>query len=250
MTTILQQKFIDFSTQSISKFQKLLKQNHYIYVDNDDPDFDWIKFCKSVTGYELIPQYGNEIFEVKWIPEFMNFSDARGAKPVLPHTEASDYPNPPKYMALWGKKPANCGGGMTTFAYVKEFLKTLTEEEKTKLTETTHYFGATNGVHANRTNGAIHPLLSFDDDNKPIFRFSYNYIKYGDYSPDPDNLKPFTPDSFLGEISDRFIEFYEQNHIAIKIKQHSFLLWDNQCLAHARTTYSDPTRELNRIFLG
>ncbi len=240
---------INLTEKSISNYEKLLSQNHYIYLENNDPNFEWVKFCRLVTGCELIPQYGKEIFEVKWIPELIDFSDARGAKPVLFHAEASDYEKPPKYLALWGKKPANCGGGATTFAYVEEFLKTLTEEEKTKLMETKHYFVATRGVHSNRTKGAVHPILSYSDD-KPVIRFSYNYIKYGDYSPNPDNIKPFTPDPFLEEISDRFLEYYEKHHIAINIKQNSFLLWDNECLVHARTTYTDPNRELQRIFLG
>lgn len=237
------------SVQSISISQQLLKQNHFIYVETEDPNFDWIAFAKLVTGEELMLQYGKPIFHVKYEPEFIKFSDARGQKPLLPHTEATDYPSPPKYLALWCKKPANCGGGFTTLAYVEGFLKTLTEAEKTKLMETQHYFGATGGVHANRTNGATHTILSFDG-NKPIFRFSCNYITHGDYSPDPDNLKPFTPDPFLREISDRFIEYYEQSHMAIRMAKYSLLLWDNQCIAHSRSTYSDPTRILERIFLG
>ncbi|MGB3513505.1 MAG: TauD/TfdA family dioxygenase [Microcoleaceae cyanobacterium] len=202
-----------------------------------------------VTSEELMLQYGKERFQVKFEAEFMKFSDARGSKPLLPHTEATDYPSPPKYLALWCKKPADCGGGLTTLAYVEGFLKTLTEAEKKKLMETQYYFGATGGVHANRTQGATHTILSFDD-NKPIFRFSCNYITHGDYSPEPENLKPFTPDPFLAEISDRFIEYYEQNCLKIRMEQYSFLLWDNQCIAHSRTTYSDPTRILERIFLG
>ena len=235
--------------QSISQYQQLLEQNHFIYLEAEVANFDWIQFAKSVTNEELRPQYGKEIFQVKYEPEFLKFSDARGQKPLLPHTEATDYPAPPKYLALWCKKPADCGGGLTTLAYVEGFLKTLTEAEKKKLMETRHYFGATGGVHANRTQGATHPILSFDGD-KPILRFSCNYIKHGDYSPDPDNLTPFTPDPFLAEISDRFLEYYEENHMAIRMAQYSFLLWDNQCMAHSRTTYSDPTRILERIFLG
>ncbi|MGB5768645.1 MAG: TauD/TfdA family dioxygenase, partial [Crocosphaera sp.] len=224
MLTVSPVNATDFSTQSISKCQELLKQKNFIYLETEDPDFDWIKFCKLVTGEELRLQYGKEIFQVKWEPEFLKFSDARGQRPLLPHTEASDYPSPPKYLALWGKKPANCGGGFTTMASVAGFLKTLSETEKEKLMETRHYFGATGGVHANRTEGATHNILSFEG-NKPILRFSCNYIQYGDYSPDPDNLKPYTPEPFLAEISDRFIEYFEQNHLAIRMKQNSFLLW-------------------------
>lgn len=235
--------------KSISQYQQLLEQHHFIYLEAEVANFDWIQFAKSVTAQELRPQYGKEIFQVKYEPEFLKFSDARGQKPLLPHTEATDYPAPPKYLALWCKKPADCGGGLTTLAYVEGFLNTLTEAEKKKLMETRHYFGATGGVHANRTQGATHPILSFDG-NKPILRFSCNYIQHGDYSPDPDHLIPFTPDPFLAEMSDRFIEYYEENHMAIRMAQYSFLLWDNQCMAHSRTTYSDPTRILERIFLG
>ncbi|MDY6783759.1 MAG: TauD/TfdA family dioxygenase [Cyanobacteriota bacterium] len=226
-----------------------MEHNHFLYVESGDPNYDWIEFAKLVTGEELRLQYGKPIFHVRYEPEFLNFSDARGQKPLLPHTEATDYPNPPKYLALWCKKPSNCGGGLTTFAYVKGFLETLSEATQKKLMETRHYFGATQGVHAKRTEGATHPILSFDG-NKPIFRFSCNYIAYGDYSPNPDCLKPFAPDPFLAEISDRFLEYFNENHMAIRMEQYSFLLWDNQCIAHSRTTYDDPTRQLDRIFLG
>lgn len=239
----------DCSVQSISKYQQLLKEKHFIYVETEDASFDWLKFAKLVTSKELMLQYGKEIFHVKWEPEFLNFSDARGKRNLLPHTEASDYPHPPKYLALWGKKPANCGGGFTTMASVEGFLKTLSEKEKEKLMETRHYFGATGGVHAKRTQGATHNILSFDG-NKPILRFSCNYIQYGDYSPDPENLKPYTPDPFLAEMSARLLEYYEENHLAIRMKQYSILLWDNQSMLHSRTNYSDPTRELERIFLA
>ncbi|NES80329.1 MAG: TauD/TfdA family dioxygenase [Moorea sp. SIO2B7] len=249
LTTVLSIKSAFLSSKSIVKFQQLLEQKHFVYLETEDQNFDWIKFAKLVTDCELMLQYGQPIFHVKYEPEFLNFSDARGQKPLLPHTEASDYQNPPKYLVLWCKKPSNCGGGITTLAYVEGFLNTLTEAEKKKLMETRHYFGATRGVHAKRTQGASHNILSFDG-NKPILRFSCNYITHGDYSPNPDNLKPFTPDPFLAEISARLVEYYEQNHFGIRMEQYSLLLWDNQCIAHSRTTYSDPTRELERIFLA
>jgi len=249
MLPVLPAKSPNFSIESISKYQQLLEKNRFIYLETQDPDFDWIKFAKLVTGQDLKLQYGKELFHVKWKPEFKNFSDARGQKRLLPHTEASDYLAPPKYLVLWCKKPSDCGGGMTTLAYVEGFLKTLTEAEKKRLMETEHYFGATRGVHAKRTSGATHHILSFSGD-KPVFRFSCNYIGHGDYSPDPDNLQPFTPEPFLAEINERFLEYYEQNHMSILMKQYSCLLWDNECIAHSRTTYKDPTRELERIFLG
>ncbi len=249
MLTISNTNFSNFLAESISQYQQLLKKKHFIYVESRNPNFDWQEFAKLVTGEDLMLQYGKPIFHVKYEPEFLNFSDARGQKCLLPHTEATDYPSPPKYLALWCKKPADCGGGLTTLAYVDGFLKTLTETEKKKLMETQHYFGATRGVHASRTQGATHPILS-SDGNKPILRFSCNYITHGDYSPDPDNLIPFTPDPFLAEMSDRLIEYFEENRLAILMKQFSLLLWDNRCMIHSRTTYSDPTRILERIFLG
>lgn len=251
MQAVLPKKLPETSVQlkSIAEYRKLLERNHFIYVETEEPNFEWQEFAKSVTGKEIMLQYGSPIFQVKLEEKFMNLSDARGKRPLLPHTEASDYPNPPKYLVLWCEKPSDCGGGKTTLAYVQGFLDTLTEEEKKKLMETRHYFGATGGIHANRTEGAIHNILSFSGD-KPILRFSCNYIKHGDYSPDPENLKPFTPEPFLGEISDRFIEYYEENHLAIRMEKYSCLLWDNECMAHSRTTYTDLSRKLERIFLA
>ncbi len=248
MLTVAEQSSASFF-ESIANYQQLLEQKHFIYLKTEDPNFNWIEFAKAVTGEELMLQYGEPLFQVKLEPEFINFSDARGAKRLLPHTEATDYPSPPKYLVLWCQKPADCGGGMTTLVDVERFLQTLTEAEKQKLMATRYYFGATGGVHANRTQGATHPILSFSG-NKPIFRFSCNYIQYGDYSPDPDNLKPFTPDPFLAEISERFQSYYQQNCLEILMQQYSCLLWDNQCMVHSRTPYCDPTRKLERIFLG
>lgn len=243
-----QKEKIDLSTQSIFEFQKLLGKQHFIYIPTENADFDWIKFSKLVTGKDLMPQYGQDIFHVQWEPGFLNLSDARGKRPLLPHTEASDYQNPPKYLALWCKKPANCGGGTTTLTHVSDFLKTLTEAEVQRLTETSHYFGATRGIHSNRTDGATHTILSFLG-SKPIFRFSCNYITNGDYSPDPENLIPFTPDPFLGSISARLMDYFEKNAMGIRMEQYSLLLWDNESMLHSRTTYDDPSRKLDRIFL-
>lgn len=249
MFTISKPEVGNFSNEFISEYQQLLEKKHFIYLETKDANFDWQEFAKLLTGEDFMLQYGKPIFHVKYEPELLNFSDARGKKRLLPHTEATDYPNPPKYLALWCKKPADCGGGLTTLAYVEEFVNTLTAAEKKKLMETQHYFGATIGVHASRTQGAIHTILSYDG-NKPTLRFSCNYITHGDYSPNPDNLVPFTPDPFLAEISDRLLKYFEENRLAILMEQYSLLLWDNRSMLHSRTTYNDPTRLLERIFLG
>lgn len=237
------------SVANISEYRQLLQKDGFIYVETGNSSFDWIEFAKSITGGKLGLQYGKEVFQVQLEPEFVNFSDARGAKPLLPHTEATDYLEPPKYLALWCHKPADCGGGITTLASIKGFLETLSAQEKQKLVETHHYFGAIRGVHASRTKGSTHPILSFSGE-KPVFRFSCNYIQHGDYSPDPDNLGSFTPDPFLAEINDKLLAYYEQNHLAIRMKKHSLLLWDNECMIHCRTVYQDTSRKLERIFLS
>lgn len=55
----------NLSSESILKYQQLLKQNHFIYLETEDSNFDWIKFAKSVTDEELMLQYGKEIFHVR-----------------------------------------------------------------------------------------------------------------------------------------------------------------------------------------
>lgn len=238
------------SSLSIADQQKNLEEQGFIYLKTSNPEFDWRNFCKSVANCDLIHQYGHGLdFQVKSQPSFLNLSDAKSQKTLLPHTEASDYQTPPKYLALWCKKPSACGGGATTLARVDGFLPELTETAISRLMQTEYFFGSRNGVHKNRTQGATAPILSFPD-NKLNFRYSYNLFKYGDYSPNPDNLDEFTPDPFIETFAERFLQYFERSHFSIRMEQHSLLLWNNQSIVHSRTGYTDPTRELERIFLG
>jgi alpha-ketoglutarate-dependent taurine dioxygenase len=234
----------------ISYYKKKLEEDGYIHLENNDREFNWMKFSKDVTECKLLEQYHHGlIFQVKSQPQFLNLSDAKSQKTLLPHTEASDYKNPPKFLVLWCKMHSSCGGGATTLVDIKGFLQKLTEAEKRKLMQTQCFFGSRTGVHKNRTPGVITPILSFSD-GKPNFRYSYNLLKYGDYSPNLDALEEFTPDPFVAEIAERFLKYFEDNHFSINMKQNSLLLWDNRSMVHSRTAYIDPARELKRIFLG
>jgi hypothetical protein len=238
------------SARSIANQKTILAEQGFVYLETGDPEFDWIKFCEAVTSLDLIPQYKQGwIFSVKSQQSFLNLSDAKSQKTLLPHTEASDYQVPPKYLALWCKQPSACGGGATTLVRISGFLSELSEAEVSQLMQTEYFFGSRNGVHKNRTEGAIAPILSFPD-GKLNFRYSYNLFKYGDYSPNPDNLEDFTPDPFVEAIAEKFLTYFERRHFAIQMEQYSLLLWNNQSIAHSRTAYTDPTRELARIFLA
>lgn len=239
--------------KNLIKFQRELEETGVIYLETEEPNFNWIKFCTNITQSDLILQYNQEvIFKVKFKLEFAKYSDAKSQNELLPHTESSDYVTPPKYLALWCEQPSNCGGGATTLASVEGFLRQLTEEEQKKLMETICFFGARSGIHQNRTKGVFAPILLFNR-NKPNFRFSYNLLKYGDYSPNNDQLdqlEKFIPNPFIAEIADKFLNYYQENNMGIVMKKYSLLLWNNQTMVHSRTAYKDPNRELHRIFLG
>lgn len=226
-----------------------LKENNFLYLQTDDPKFGWVEFSRKITGCELTPQYGNQlVFHVKSEPEFLELSDAKSQNALLPHTEASDFQTPPKYMALWCEEPSSCGGGATTLSRVQSFLPHLSKEELIKLMSTPLCFKASNGIHIGRTGGAISPILSFVD-GKPKFRFSYNYLKHGDYSPNPDHTMTYTPEPFVENICDRFLNHFERTCVAISMKRYSLLLWDNEQIVHSRKLFTDQKRSLKRIFL-
>ncbi|MEM9227856.1 MAG: TauD/TfdA family dioxygenase [Verrucomicrobiota bacterium] len=233
----------------LSAYREALQNDHYLYLETGDTDFDWIGLSCALTGMDIEQQYGNDIFPIRFEAHLAHLSDSRGRQNLLPHTEASDYAQPPRYLALWCQRPAECGGGETTLLPVADFLASLTPAEHDRLLRTEHYFGATRGVHAGRTAGAVHPVLTYEA-GKPVLRFSCNYMSFGDYSPDPANLDEFKPDPFLADISTRLVHFFDEHAAKIMVQENALLIWDNECMIHSRTTYTDPLRRLDRIFLS
>jgi alpha-ketoglutarate-dependent taurine dioxygenase len=231
---------VDFSEKDQ---EKALKQNGHIYLSNLPPDFNWKSYTQRFTKTQLMPQDSGElIYHVKSVPGHEQQSDSKSQNELRVHTEASYLSLPPKYLALWCVQPAQCGGGFTTLADGEEFLRTLTEQEQKLLLKPRYKF-----ANKDRTRKITAPILEFYQ-HKLMFRFSFNILAHDNPSPNI-STKATISDPFLKDICHRFVKFFEDRHIAVRMEKNSLLIWDNYRMLHARTKYSDSSRHLERIWL-
>jgi len=227
------------SEEAMSKHKEILKHQGYInFIDLPD-DFDHVGFLQRFG--DLMPQYdGQLIWSIKSEPQFADIYHSLNNKPLFPHTECYEFEGvPPKYLALWCIKAADCGGGQTTLADGYAFISSLTEEEREKLSSYVYEFFSSAGIQkSNLGRTAHHPVLDLTSDvQEPIIRFAVTTMNDGG-------------DPFMVDMRRRFREFFDRNHQPIFYKKNSLLLWDNWRMLHARTGFEDQTRHLKRVWLS
>lgn len=228
------------SEREKQKHQQSLNKNGFVYINNLNQTFDWIKYVQQLTNTRLMPQDNLElIYDLKAIPH-NTLSDGKSQNALRPHTEASYLHSPPKYLALWCWQTSACGGGHTTLANVNSFLNHLTIDEQQRLMKPYIF---TNKDGSKKISA---PIVQFEKHYQLSFRFSYNILMFQNPSPNID-LKTTVADKFLQDICDRALEFFDDYHIKIRLEKHSLLIVDNRTMLHSRTAYQDPNRFLQRI---
>lgn len=208
---------------------------------------------EALTRYgRFMPQYDGELrYQVKAAPGFETRRYSKSTNTILVHTEAPGWDPPPRYLALHCRKQATCGSGHTELADMRAFVATLDENTRDALAERAiDWIGHnTSGVG---TEGVRRPIVERTGDGAEIFRFSYNLLTSGSYDPLMDEKAPDDrlPLGALGrELAERAVAFYQAHKVSVLIPENSVLLWDNQRMMHARSSYRDPARHLTRYWL-
>ena len=195
---------VSISEREIQKHQQSLNQNGFVYIDNLNPEIDWIELSQKTTNTRLMPQDNLElIYDLKAIPN-NTLSDGKSQNALRPHTEASYLYSPPKYLALWCCQPSACGGGHTALANANIFLNHLTIDEQQGLTKSYLF------INKDGSQKISAPILTFHKYQQLLFRFSYNILMFQNPSPDV-NLKATVANKFLQGICDRALEFFDYN---------------------------------------
>ncbi|WP_328647459.1 TauD/TfdA family dioxygenase [Amycolatopsis sp. NBC_00348] len=197
---------------------------------------------------ELIPQYsGSPTHEVTYRAGNDGRSYSQSANTILAHTEAPGWDPSPAYLALYCHRQARCGGGHTDLLDVETLLPMLTEEEAALLVEPELVFPAADGRRLRTT------MLGSAAGGRRLLRFSFNLLTAGDYDP-PLAAAPVEGELPLGpagralahRVSDLFAEFRTR----ILIPDDGLLVWDNQRMLHARSSYQDKRRHLTRFWVS
>ncbi|WNV84937.1 TauD/TfdA family dioxygenase [Umezawaea sp. Da 62-37] len=201
----------------------------------------------------LMPQYDGELrYQVKAAPGFEDRRYSKSTNTIPVHTEAPGWNPPPRYLALHCRVQAQCGSGHTELADAYDFVARLGEPERRVMSDKSidwvgHNTGGTG------SNGIRRPAVERTADGRDIVRFSYNLLTAGHYDPpvDADVPPEQLPLGALGrDLAVRAEKFFRTNKVSVLIPQHSVLIWDNQRMLHARSSYTDVRRHLTRYWLG
>ncbi|WP_239395139.1 TauD/TfdA family dioxygenase [Frankia sp. CiP3] len=229
---------VAFTDLVLDEFRRLLATNGYVYMDGVPETFEHVEFLRQFGP--LMPQYDGElIWSIKAEERFDDLYHSLNTKPLMPHTECYEFHGlPPKYLALWCLIPASDDGGQTTLADMYAFADELSDAEREHLSVQPYGFVSSAGVQDMRLGRtAHHPVLEKRSGLPDVVRFSYNCVDHGD-------------DSFLLDVRERVVEFFDRSHVAIDMEPRSLLIWDNHRVVHSRTGYEDRRRHLRRVWLA
>jgi len=197
---------------------------------------------------ELIPQYhGTLTHEVTYRPGNEGRSYSQSVNTILAHTEAPGWDPSPAYLALFCHQQAQCGGGHTDLLDVESLLPELDQAQLALLTEAELDFPGP-APRPVRT-----ALLRTRADGKRLLRFSFNLLTSGDYDPPLDST-PAADRLPLGEAGRELAHFvsdkFQRLRQSILIPDGALLIWDNQRMLHARSSYADKARHLTRFWVS
>lgn len=227
------------SETAMEHHKDILQRKGYINLMELPDGFGYVDFLQRFG--DLVPQYdGQLIWSIKAEKRFEHVYHSLNNKPLTPHTECYEFESaPPKYLALWCIKAAECGGGQTTLADGYAFISSLTAEEQERLSSRRYEFFSTPGLQESQIRLAARHFVydRYAFEGEPIVRFSSACMN--------DEGDPFMID-----IKHRFVAFFDQTCEKISYKKNSLLLWDNWRMLHARTSFKDQTRHLKRVWLA
>ncbi|MDB9516554.1 TauD/TfdA family dioxygenase [Roseofilum reptotaenium CS-1145] len=214
---------LSLETNGINAIGQNLHQNGWVLLPNVPQDI-WQTLAKQIAQCQTMTQEnGQTIYTVKANLGKQNLSDSQSQNPLRPHTDGSDLLVPPNYLALYCLEPDRFGGGYTTLADGQDLLGHLTEIDQQKMLARHYPFVSKNGNQK-----LLRPILSLNQ-NKPLFRFSYNTLIYGNPSPEMTQTSPSVRDSWLLHLCDKIITWFDQNHESIRIPQNGLLILTIGC---------------------
>lgn len=228
--------------------QRLMRQNlerfGWHLIDNV-PNQSHAEAILSQIGTLIRQDHGELRYLVEVSGTFANTSSSKSANSLKPHTEASNYPDPPKYVALWCDRQANCGGGQTTLADGCQLFQMLDASDRVTVTDQDIRFG-----DSSRTIHSVGKIVTLQSGEPTLIRFSYNLLRHGVYDPIISNNEvDCAPRSRIAKVAESLLNLFTLQHIAIDIRQHGLLIWDNFRMLHSRRRYRDQRRRLIRYWL-
>lgn len=228
---------LDLAEDTRQTFDRNLVDHGYVYLYNVPDNFDHLALLKELGDF--MPQYdGKVIWDLTPEPNMDDVYHSRNTRALVPHTEAYEYPFlPPRYLALWCVKPAAGPGGETTLADGRTFLSGFNLADQELMRSRQYHWVSSEGLaRKNIRVESHHPILE-QHDQDTVMRYSYNNVER-------------VEDGFIRRYLEAGLEFFDREHLAIRIERNGLLVWDNWRMLHSRTAFKDRGRHLKRVLIA
>ncbi len=226
----------------LSHQQKQLAKHGYLYIQS--PPNNWLDFIQEMTQGGIMPQdEGELIYDVKPTPGYQQLSNGKSKNALRPHTEASYRNTPPRYIVLRCLQPSHCGGGYTTLVDGYSLLFNLPPKVKNRLTQEHYTFISNQEMLEIKA-----PILGTFALNRPLFRFNYNALYYGQHSP-TISYREEPKNTFLATFCQQVLHFFDEYKQSIRLEKKELLILDNYRMLHARSRFCDPNRHLQNVWI-
>ena len=236
------------SSDLFARHQDQLEEQGFVYQPHLPPDFDWRSHLRRL-GEFVARDNPSGVSSVQAAPKHRKRSYSNSQNALNPHTEASFLPQPPRYLAIWGVRPASCGGGLTTVADGYELLQNFSVEERLELSRQVRRFPASQD--AGWAQGGVNaPVVDHDEDGKILLRISYNLFQFGRYHPRLDEPPAEERTPLMADFCAELLEFFHSRAQGIRVERNSLLVMDNHRMLHARTAFDDPQRHLQNVWIA
>lgn len=214
------------STQPLTKLQKYC----WVRIDDVPVEQQLVEGVLARLG-SLQPQY-NDIICWDVVPKCPGYGSSLGDRGIDLHTELAEFPEPPRYVALYCVRPARTGGALKLLdlrpligRLPTSLIETLQREPVTVYCE--DKIAKQYGLHSFTA-----PTLSRRADG-PLVRY------------DPLSVEGTMPHA-LREFMDLIGEYAREHAIELLQTAGSLVIWDNWCVIHGRTGFDDADRHLWR----
>ncbi|MCU0681143.1 MAG: TauD/TfdA family dioxygenase [Polyangiaceae bacterium] len=214
-----------------------LRERGFAFVTGLPAGFDHLSFLRAFGHPQ--PQYGGaRTMAITPKAGGEDLYHSLSTQELYPHTEAYEFEGPPpRYLALWCEKPADCGGGLTYLSDFWAFWHDLPPEFRRQVEGKRTQFSSTPGLIADSlgVKPTAHAVAEEQADGHLLVRFSTRCMG--------------NDDPTLTELVARFVEYDRRHRISVRWSRRDLLIWDNHRIAHSRSSFEDRSRRLIRVWL-
>lgn len=214
-----------------------LSETGFVYLEGLPEDLDLLAFLGEFG--EIVPQYNNRrIWDIKPVPGQFEAPTSVGKAGITMHTELYEKKGwPPTHVAMLCRQPAATGGIFYLLDGYR-LLKEIDSELRSALENTPVVFSTEESVETvTEPQKAVKRILQRHPNGRLVIQYDGVFVRP-------------TDDHDLNRFADLVDQWEARGAFQVRQTKNSLLLWDNFRFLHARSSFGDSRRWLQRVCLA